>query len=300
MGSGSLDGAAKVSAGLNLAHLHETVRTLCGWGWWVFPLAQGKKTPITPNGHKNAMDDAPTALPLFNHGRLNIGIATGPSRLVVLDGDGEAGNVWIADADETYGIPRTFTVRTRAGGFHYYFQAPGGIEIKCSASKIAPGIDIRATGGYVVGPTSWVDADEKGPAGWYKVIDDSPVAPLPEWLLHLILATQTRAPRNPTSRPCPSKRAQPETPRAVATLKDLLNYIDADCDYETYRNVIWAICSTGWRCAEQVALDWSLTAEHRFEQSTFEALINSYDPDHPEAVTYGTLVYLARQGGYRA
>ena len=300
MGSGSLDGAAKVSAGLNLAHLHKTIRTLCDWGWWVFPLAEGKKTPVTDHGHKDATTDVSTALRLFSNGRLNIGIATGPSRLVVLDGDGEAGNVWLADADETYGIPRTFTVRTRAGGFHYYFQAPAGIEIKCSASKIARGIDVRADGGYVVGPTSWVDADEKGPAGWYKVIDDSPVAPLPEWLLHLILPTQTRAPRNPTSRPCPSKRAQPETPRAVATLKDLLNYIDADCYYETYRNVIWAICSTGWKCAEQLALDWSLTAEHRFEQSTFEALINSYDPDHPEAVTYGTLVYLARQGGYRA
>jgi hypothetical protein len=206
--------------------------------------------------------------------------------------------VWLADAHETYGIPPTFTVRTRAGGFHYYFEAPTGIDIRCSASRIALGIDIRATGGYVVGPSSWVAADEKGPAGWYEVIDESPVAPLPEWLLHLILASQTRTPRNSTLRPCPLKRAQSETPRAVATLKDLLNYIDADCDYETYRNVIWAICSTGWRCAEQLALDWSLTAEHRFEQSTFDALINSYDPDHPDAVTYGTVLYLARQGGY--
>jgi putative DNA primase/helicase len=99
-------------------------------------------------------------------------------------------------------------------------------------------------------------------------------------------------------RPCSLKRAQAETPRAVATLKDLLNYIDADCDYQNYRAVIWAVCSTGWKCADQLALDWSLTAEHRFEQSTFDALINSYDPDHPEAVTYGTLVYLAREGGY--
>ena len=287
-----------MSPDINLAHLHETVRILCEWGWPVFPLAEGTKAPATDHGHKDATTDLSVALRLFNNSRLNIGIATGPSRLVVLDGDGEAGIVWLADAHETYGIPRTFTVRTRAGGFHYYFHAPAGIEIKCSASRIAPGIDIRANGGYVVGPTSWVAADKKGPAGWYKVIDDSPVAQLPEWLLHLILATQTRAPRNPTSRPCSPKRAQAETPRAVATLKDLLNYIDADCDYENYRNVIWAICSTGWKCAEQIALDWSLTEEERFEQSTFDALIKSYDRDHPDAVAYGTLVYLARQGGY--
>lgn len=254
--------------------------------------------PITPNGHKNATNDVPNALRLFNHGQLNIGIATGPSKLVVLDVDGEAGHKWLIDAVKTHGLPQTFTVRTRAGGFHYYFKAPEGIDIKCSASRVAPGVDIRATGGYVVGPTSWVDADNKGPAGWYGVIDHSPVAPLPEWLLSLILTIKTRPCRKSISRPCSIKRRQSETPRAVATLKYLLNYIDADCDYETYRNVIWAICSTGWECAEKLALDWSLTAEDRFEQSTLDALINSYDPGHPDAVTYGTLVYLARQGGY--
>jgi hypothetical protein len=63
--------------------------------------------------------------------------------------------------------------------------------------------------------------------------------------------------------------------------------------------VIWAIMSTGWRCAEQVALDWSLTAHERFEQTTFEALVNTYDPDRPDCISYGTLVFLARQGDYR-
>lgn len=283
---------------VNLVNLHETVRTLCGWGWYVFPLAPKQKTPITSNGNKDATKEVLPAVGLFNSGRLNIGIATGPSKLVVLDVDGDAGKKWLVTVTGISGLPRTFTVRTRSGGFHFYFRAPDEVEVRNSASRIAPGIDIRANGGYVVGPTSWVAADKKGPAGWYKVIDDSPVAQLPEWLLHLILTTQTRAPRNPTSRPCSPKRAQAETPRAVATLKDLLNYIDADCDYETYRSVIWAICSTGWKCAEQISLDWSLTAEDRFEQSTFDALINSYDSDHPDAVTYGTLVYLARQGGY--
>jgi len=298
MGSRSLGGAAKVSTEINLVHLHETVRTLCSSGWYVFPLAPGKKTPVTPNGHKDATANVSSALRLFNHARLNIGVATGPSNLVVLDVDGESGHVWITDTADSYGLPPTFTVRTRSGGLHFYFEAPAEKEIKCSASRIAPGIDIRATGGYVVGPTSWVATDEKGPAGWYKVIDNSPVAPLPEWLLSLILATQTRPCRTSIPQSCSNKRTQSETPRAVATLKVLLTHIDADCDYETYRNVIWGICSTGWACAEQVALDWSLTAEDRFEQSTFDALINSFDPDHPESVSYGTLVYLTRKGGY--
>jgi len=188
-----------MSADIDLAHLHETIRTMCGWGWHVFPLAPGRKTPVTTNGFKDATSDVTTALTRFSHGRLNIGIATGMSKLVVVDGDGEAGDVWLANAQDTYGIPGTFTVRTRSGGYHYYFKAPEGIEIKCSAGRIAPGIDIRAEGGYVVGPTSRVDADSKGPAGWYRVIDDSPVALLPEWLLHLLLASQARPTRRPLS-----------------------------------------------------------------------------------------------------
>jgi len=85
-----------MSADLNLDHLHETIRTICGWGWHVFPIAPGEETPITESGFKDATSDVTTALARFSHGRLNIGVATGPSKLVVLDCDGEAGNVWLA------------------------------------------------------------------------------------------------------------------------------------------------------------------------------------------------------------
>ncbi len=287
------------SADVNRTHLNETIRAMCSWRWDVFPLAPGKKTPITENGFKDATSDVTTALARFNHGRLNIGIATGPSKLVVVDGDGEAGNAWLANAHDTYGIPPTFTVRTRAGGFHYYFKAPEGIKIKCSAGRIAPGIDIRAEGGYVVGPTSWVDADKKGPAGWYRVIDDSPVAPLPEWLFHLLIASQERNASKTQSTAARQKQANYETPRNIAALKTLLAHIDADCDYDRYRGVVWSVLSTGWSCAEEMARDWSLTAPERFEQKTLDALINTYDPDRPSSPSYGTIVYLARQGGYR-
>jgi hypothetical protein len=194
---------------------------------------------------------------------------------------------------------RTFTVRTRSGGLHLYFKAPRDIKIKSSASKIAPGVDIRAEGGYVVGPTSWVDSDRKGEAGFYQVIDNSPVAPLPDWLLTAILAGKKNTPKSRSTKKARAKGVSPETPRSVATLKDLLNHIDADCDYETYRNVVWAVLSTGWSCAEALAHEWSLKAPTRFEQTTFESLVNTYDPYRPDCISYGTLVFLARQGGYR-
>jgi putative DNA primase/helicase len=89
----------------------------------------------------------------------------------------------------------------------------------------------------------------------------------------------------------------PETPRQEAMLRHQLTFIDADCDYETYRNVIWGIASTGWDCAYQIALDWSLTAEYRFEEHTLDAVFYSYDPNRDDRITLGTIYHYAKQGG---
>jgi putative DNA primase/helicase len=80
-------------------------------------------------------------------------------------------------------------------------------------------------------------------------------------------------------------------------LRHQLTFVEADCDYETYRNVVWGIASTGWECAYQTALDWSLTAEHRFEEHTLDALFYSYDPDRDDRITVGTIYHYAKQGG---
>jgi putative DNA primase/helicase len=95
----------------------------------------------------------------------------------------------------------------------------------------------------------------------------------------------------------PYRFSMPETNRQVAIIKHLLSFINADCDYETYRNVVWAIASTGWNCAYQVALEWSLTAKHRFEEHILDALFYSYDPDRDDRITVGTIYHYARQGG---
>ena len=91
---------------------------------------------------------------------------------------------------------------------------------------------------------------------------------------------------------------RPETPRQIAILKDALSFISADCDYETWRNMVWATLSTGWLCAEDVALAWSETAPERFDFDTFWVLSNSYIPDLPNQITAGTIWHHARQGGW--
>jgi putative DNA primase/helicase len=90
----------------------------------------------------------------------------------------------------------------------------------------------------------------------------------------------------------------PESPRQIATITDALKYISADCSYEMWRNVVWAILSTGWLCAEDIALKWSQTAPERFDWDSFWLVANSFIPDLSDGISVGTIYHHARLGGW--
>jgi hypothetical protein len=87
-----------------------------------------------------------------------------------------------------------------------------------------------------------------------------------------------------------------ETPRQIAEVRHALSQIDADCSYETWRDVIWALRSTGWNCAEQLAYEWSKSALDRFNEVAFSKVNTSYKPNHPTPITLGTLFHHAKKG----
>ncbi len=89
-----------------------------------------------------------------------------------------------------------------------------------------------------------------------------------------------------------------ESPRQVATISDALGYINADCSYETWRNVVWAVLSTRWTSAEDLAQAWSMTAPDRYSEGAFWLLVHSYMPDHQAGISVGTIYFLARKGGW--
>jgi len=88
----------------------------------------------------------------------------------------------------------------------------------------------------------------------------------------------------------------PESPKNVAILLEALEKISSDCDYETYRNIVWAIKSTAWSVADKIALLWSQKNMGRFSEETFNNLINSYSPGNPNPITVGTIFHLAKMG----
>lgn len=51
-------------------------------------------------------------------------------------------------------IPETVVVLTPSGGSHLWLTGPPDRVVPNSASRLAPGIDIRGTGGYLLGPGS--------------------------------------------------------------------------------------------------------------------------------------------------
>ncbi|GGW45549.1 bifunctional DNA primase/polymerase [Streptomyces xantholiticus] len=93
-------------------------------------------------------------------------------------------------------IPETVTVLTPSGGRHLWLTGPPDTVVPNSASRLAPGIDVRGTGGYLVGPGS-VTAH-----GAYRLAPGTahlPPAPCPRALLSLITP-----PAHPRSHPGPA------------------------------------------------------------------------------------------------
>ncbi|MGW6462122.1 bifunctional DNA primase/polymerase [Streptomyces sp. NPDC055078] len=208
------------------ALLHAALDTAAR-GWAVFPLRPGSKRPALHSearcprtgtcatGHQKWEDRATTdpdrIRRAWSTAPYNLGIATGPSGLVVVDLDmpkqndkskGEKGTpdgvtAFTALCERAgHAVPATRTIRTAGGGQHLYFTAPRGIRLSNTAGRLAPLVDTRAWGGYVVGVGSLT------PAGAYEVTDPAPAVTLPEWVYALLA-------------PCQSLRALTAAPSAV-------------------------------------------------------------------------------------
>jgi hypothetical protein len=101
--------------------------------------------------------------------------------------------------------------------------------------------------------------------------------------------------RQRTSKPTSAIRAHAleQTPRNEAWVVELLTKISADCSYEQYRAVIWALESIGWGGIEELQRRWSMSAPHRFDERTLQTLRHDYRLSD-QSVGFGTLVFIAK------
>ncbi len=168
-------------------------------GWHVFPLVPDAKRPAVRAWETRATVDADRVRHCWASGSYNIGIATGPSALVVVDldvpkndedrppastpegvTDGADALALLAEQPGQEWPVDTYTVRTASGGTHHYFAAPAEVRLRNTAGALGWKVDTRAHGGYVVGAGSNVGGEE------YSVVTHAEVLPLPAWLTMLL------------------------------------------------------------------------------------------------------------------
>ncbi|MGW4442302.1 bifunctional DNA primase/polymerase [Streptomyces sp. NPDC004682] len=195
-------------------------------GWHVFPLRPGGKPPALHGetscprtgdcaaGHvkweQRATTDPDRIRAAWSRAPFNVGIACGPSGLLVVDldvpkdkGNGK-GSSDAPGGAATFGalceragqaVPATYRVRTASGGEHLYFRAPDGVRLANTAGTVAASVDTRAWGGYVVAAGSLT------PTGPYEALCGPETAALPPWLQSILTSAlrPSRAPAIPIS-----------------------------------------------------------------------------------------------------
>jgi hypothetical protein len=172
-------------------------RALREVGLWCFPIAFKRngnhydKKPIVR--WKPFQERPPTEAELITWNtrfrNAGGGIPTGPgTAVIVIDGDTPQAIEYL----EIRGMPETWLVRTHRG-LHYYFQYPSDFEVHNSASEIAPNVDVRAIGGFVVAAGShyavaeYIQGSVAVSTFTYEYEprhspQDLPLADLPKWL----------------------------------------------------------------------------------------------------------------------
>lgn len=210
-------------------------------GWYVHPLRPGAKgsalhgersCPMIgecAGGHRKweqrATGDPDRIRRAWATAPFNVGIATGPSHLLVVDldvpkdkdnEDAPDGAATFSALCERFGQPwpTTYTVQTPSGGMHLYFIAPPGIRLTSTGRRFAM-VDTRAWGGNIVAAGSIT------PHGAYEVVNAAPVVPLPVWLQRRL-----QDPPKPAAVPAPllipgqaTRRAEVALERETARVK---------------------------------------------------------------------------------
>lgn len=159
----------------------QTALSLAYKGLAVFPCRPRDKRPATANGVKDATTDLDTLRQWWRREpEFNVAVATGAvSGVFVVDLDGPDAEAELRRLEQKHGqLPSTVESIT-ARGRHAFFKMPRS-PVRNSAGKIAPGVDVRGDGGYVLVPPS---VHPSGRAYAWSVDSAAEFASAPDWLL---------------------------------------------------------------------------------------------------------------------
>lgn len=116
---------------------------------------------------------------LINKNVPYIGIPAKQNRLVIIDVDSaemgghkKDGREWWGQFHKENGLPPTYTVRTRSGGWHFYYKLPDTVneDVFAPPGTLADGVDVKYNGWVAAPPTIGYDV-------YWGSIGDIAVAP---------------------------------------------------------------------------------------------------------------------------
>ena len=150
----------------------------------VFPCRTKSKAPLTAHGCK---DELKTSVKLRS-GRLNgrtriLALLVAHHRAVfVLDIDGDEGQESLKKFESTHGpLPKT-PLSLTGKGQQFFFKTTATVKNRV---RLAPGVDIRTDGGYVIAPPSIHPNGRRYAWEVSARIDEIAIADAPAWLIEL-------------------------------------------------------------------------------------------------------------------
>lgn len=271
--------------------IDENMNCMCGEA----DCANQGKHPATNNGCSDATNDINKLLGLWAGRKgLNVGIATGKiSNCFVVDVDGHKAEQDLQYLIDIHGdLPQTLQ-QTTGRGRHLFFKYPKNVDkIKTRRGVIGEKIDIRGDGGYVVGYKS----THKTGATYDFVNPLDEMANAPQWLIDIVLADNHKEKTSNVLQLYQPKIASifsNKSDWSKEQIQDLLTYISPDCGYDEWYQIGMAIKDYG--LPFEVWDNWSKGGT-KYINSEMPTKWNSFKGS---GVSIGTLVYHAKQGGWK-
>ncbi len=292
--------------------LKNALMTAKGFGFRVMPVHGNKefggctcgfadcnsvgKHPVPKAWQEKASNDEAEIRSMFAglSNDFNYGIATGEaSNVFVLDVDGDVGRASLAELESQHGkLPVTLQCNT-GRGMHLFFKYPSAKVISRS-SKIGKNLDIKGSGGQVVGAGSTHISGTK----YEWDFPGQSVSDPPEWLVDLACG-KIEPDRAPIAlnlnqpKPVHSLNLKELPPWSADDVKEMLSYISPDVSYDEWKDIGMAIHSYGLPFS--IWDDWSRGGT-KYNAHEMPSKWNSFKGS---GVTMGTLFYHAEQGGYK-
>jgi hypothetical protein len=174
---------------MNNSPILQQALELARLGYRVLPVRPKSKQPAITEWPRRATTDEAAVCGWFQNAHLNLGVVCGDIFVLDFD-DAELAAGWPDPARNAELRAAAIAVtRTPRGGAHFWFASPDQVEVRGSVGKIAPKLDVRGAGNFIMCPPS---ATTDGRYRWERppmLLSEAPAAPA--WLIGM-LAEQPR------------------------------------------------------------------------------------------------------------